>query len=94
LIISGSDNVRLYWNKYFNGAQAVIFVVDSASSEESMKTANAELHKALADPELDDLPLLVLGNHQDKEGARTKEQVRRQIYTFRDHTAAPFDHLR
>jgi hypothetical protein len=62
--------------------------VDSASSEESMKTANAELHKALADPELDDLPLLVLGNHQDKEGARTQEQVRRQIYTFRDHTAA------
>ena len=63
--------------------------MDSASSEESMKTANAELHKALADPELDDLPLLVLGNHQDKEGARTQEQVRRQIYTFRDHTAAP-----
>ena len=63
--------------------------MDSASSEESMKTANAELHKALADPELDDLPLLVLGNHQDKEGARTQEQVRGQIYTFRDHTAAP-----
>ena len=62
--------------------------MDSASSEESMKTANEELHKALADPELDDLPLLVLGNHQDKEGARTKEQVRRPRYTFGDHTTA------
>lgn len=65
----------MYWNKYFCGAQAVIFVIDSAGSKESMETANAELHKALADPELDGLPLLVLGNHQDKEGARSKEQV-------------------
>lgn len=66
----------MYWNKYFTGAQGVIFVVDSTCNDESMKIANAELHKALADPELDDLPLLVLGNHQDKSSARTKEQVR------------------
>lgn len=77
--LGGSDNVRMYWNKYFCGAQAVIFVIDSAGSKESMETANAELHKALADPELDGLPLLVLGNHQDKEGARSKEQITKEL---------------
>lgn len=77
--LGGSDNVRMYWNKYFTGAQGVIFVVDSACNDNDMKTANAELHKALADPELDDLPLLVLGNHQDKPGARTKEQLTNEL---------------
>ena len=72
---TGGDNVRPYWDRYFTGSQGVVFVVNSATSEEDMATANTELHKALADPELDGLPLLVLANYNDKVGARSLSQV-------------------
>ena len=67
--------MRPYWDRYFTGSQGVVFVVNSAASEEEMATANTELHKALADPELDGLPLLVLANYNDIAGARSLSQV-------------------
>ncbi|KAJ8304983.1 hypothetical protein KUTeg_018566, partial [Tegillarca granosa] len=72
--LGGGDTVRPYWDKYYLGAQGVIFVVDSSADEDSYKIASTELHNALADPELDRLPLLVLCNFQDKPGARKQDE--------------------
>jgi signal recognition particle receptor subunit beta len=74
-IFVGGEQVRPYWDKYFGGAEGVIFVVDSSGNDEDLQVTNNELHKALADPELDNLPLMVLCNFSDKEGAKTKEEV-------------------
>lgn len=75
LFNKGGESVRPYWDKYFGGAEGIIFVVDSSASDEDLQLTNNELHKVLADPELDNLPLMVLCNYSDKEGAKSKEEV-------------------
>lgn len=75
LFNKGGEGVRPYWDKYFGGAEGIIFVVDSSASDEDLQLTNNELHKVLADPELDNLPLMVLCNYSDKEGAKSKEEV-------------------
>ncbi|XP_010187000.1 PREDICTED: ADP-ribosylation factor-like protein 15, partial [Mesitornis unicolor] len=65
-----ADNIRKYWSRYYQGSQGVIFVLDSASSEDDLETARNELHSALQHPQLCTLPFLILANHQDKPAAR------------------------
>ncbi|XP_060075854.1 ADP-ribosylation factor-like protein 15 [Ylistrum balloti] len=73
--LGGRESVRPYWDRYYAGAQGIIFVVDSTSSDENLKLASNELHKALGDPVLDDLPLLVLCSYQDKQNAKSPTQI-------------------
>ncbi|KAB0406527.1 hypothetical protein E2I00_018707 [Balaenoptera physalus] len=71
----GADNIRKYWSRYYQGSQGVIFVLDSASSEDDLETARNELHSALQHPQLCTLPFLILANHQDKPAARSVQEV-------------------
>ncbi|XP_067664421.1 ADP-ribosylation factor-like protein 15 [Haliotis asinina] len=73
--LGGGENVRPYWDRYFEGSQGIIFVVDSASSEEDFATAKSELNKALSNQFLRGLPLLILANHQDVEGAKSEAEI-------------------
>lgn len=77
--LGGGEGVRPYWDKYFGGAEGIIFVVDSSASDEDLQLTNNELHKVLADPELDNLPLMVLCNYSDKEGAKSKEELQKVL---------------
>ncbi|KAL6072682.1 hypothetical protein STEG23_003791 [Scotinomys teguina] len=70
----GADNIRKYWSRYYQGSQGVIFVLDSASSEDDLETARNELHSALHHPQLCTLPFLILANHQDKPAARSVQE--------------------
>ncbi|XP_071586776.1 ADP-ribosylation factor-like protein 15 isoform X5 [Heliangelus exortis] len=72
---TGADNIRKYWSRYYQGSQGVIFVLDSASSEDELETARNELHSALQHPQLCTLPFLILANHQDKPAARSVQEV-------------------
>ncbi|XP_042660647.1 ADP-ribosylation factor-like protein 15 isoform X4 [Tyto alba] len=72
---TGADNIRKYWSRYYQGSQGVIFVLDSASSEDDLETARNELHSALQHPQLCTLPFLILANHQDKPAARSVQEV-------------------
>jgi GTPase SAR1 family protein len=71
----GGEKQRPYWKHYYQNAQAVVFVVDSASSDEEMTVSREALHEALSHPALQGLPCLILGNCQDKPGARSTSQV-------------------
>lgn len=73
--MTGADNIRKYWSRYYQGSQGVIFVLDSASSEDDLETARNELHSALQHPQLCTLPFLILANHQDKPAARSVQEV-------------------
>ncbi|MEQ2243095.1 ADP-ribosylation factor-like protein 15 [Ilyodon furcidens] len=73
--LGGADNIKKYWSRYYQGSQGVIFVLDSASSEEDLEAARNELHSALQHPQLCTLPFLILANHQDKPAARAPNQV-------------------
>ncbi|XP_043403354.1 ADP-ribosylation factor-like protein 15 isoform X4 [Chelonia mydas] len=74
LIQPGADTIRKYWSRYYQGSQGVIFVLDSASSEDDLETARNELHSALQHPQLCTLPFLILANHQDKPAARSVQE--------------------
>uniref|UniRef100_A0AC11AUR6 ADP ribosylation factor like GTPase 15 n=1 Tax=Ovis aries TaxID=9940 RepID=A0AC11AUR6_SHEEP len=73
--LGGADNIRKYWSRYYQGSQGVIFVLDSASSEDDLETARNELHSALQHPQLCTLPFLILANHQDKPAARSVQEM-------------------
>ena len=73
--VLGSDKIRPYWKHYFAGAEGVIFVVDSASSEHFLDMAARELKEAMRDPNLTEQPCLILFNCQDKVDSWTKNQV-------------------
>uniref|UniRef100_W5MJ94 ADP-ribosylation factor-like protein 15 n=1 Tax=Lepisosteus oculatus TaxID=7918 RepID=W5MJ94_LEPOC len=73
--LGGADNIKKYWSRYYQGSQGVIFVLDSASSEEDLEIARNELHSALQHPQLCTLPFLILANHQDKPAARSLQEV-------------------
>ncbi|XP_072920503.1 ADP-ribosylation factor-like protein 15 isoform X2 [Hemitrygon akajei] len=72
---TGADNIRKYWSRYYQGSQGVVFVLDSASSEDDLETARNELHSALQHPQLCTLPFLILANHQDKPAARSLQEL-------------------
>ncbi|XDV53918.1 hypothetical protein PO909_022313 [Leuciscus waleckii] len=69
--LGGADSIKKYWSRYYQGSQGVVFVLDSASSEEDLEVARTELHSALQHPQLCTLPFLILANHQDKPAARS-----------------------
>uniref|UniRef100_A0A3P8WT09 ARF like GTPase 15 n=1 Tax=Cynoglossus semilaevis TaxID=244447 RepID=A0A3P8WT09_CYNSE len=77
--LGGANNIKKYWSHYYQGSQGVIFVLDSASSDEDLEAARNELHSALQHPQLCTLPFLILANHQDKPAARTPNQVNRRL---------------
>ncbi|EOA94287.1 ADP-ribosylation factor-like protein 15, partial [Anas platyrhynchos] len=56
VVLKGADNIRKYWSRYYQGSQGVIFVLESAFSEDDLKTARNELHPALQHPQLCTLP--------------------------------------
>ncbi|XP_051785983.1 ADP-ribosylation factor-like protein 15 isoform X3 [Erpetoichthys calabaricus] len=74
---TGADNIKKYWSRYYQGSQGVIFVLDSASSEEDLEIARNELHSALQHPQLCTLPFLILANHQDKPAARSVQEIKK-----------------
>ncbi|XP_030226574.1 ADP-ribosylation factor-like protein 15 isoform X1 [Gadus morhua] len=74
--LGGADNIKKYWSRYYQGSQGVVFVLDSASSDEDLEAARNELHSALQHPQLCTLPFLILANHQDKPAARTPTRSR------------------
>ena len=56
--MGGQDKIRQLWSHYYEGTQALIFVVDSADAER-MDEARQELHKLMEQEELKDAVLLV-----------------------------------
>lgn len=72
---SGADSIKKYWSRYYQGSQGVVFVLDSASSDEDLEAARTELHSALQHPQLCTLPFLILANQQDKPAARSIHEV-------------------
>ncbi|XP_050803094.1 ADP-ribosylation factor-like protein 15 isoform X3 [Gopherus flavomarginatus] len=81
--LGGADTIRKYWSRYYQGSQGVIFVLDSASSEDDLETARNELHSALQHPQLCTLPFLILANHQDKPAARSVQEMKmKQMFKY------------
>ncbi|KAI0670771.1 P-loop containing nucleoside triphosphate hydrolase protein [Trametes maxima] len=72
--VAGQPRYRSIWERYCNGVDAVVFVVDSVDKEK-FETARFELHQLLSQPSLHSVPLLVLGNKNDLEGHATVNEL-------------------
>ncbi|XP_059398457.1 ADP-ribosylation factor-like protein 15 [Carassius carassius] len=63
--LGGAESIKKYWNRYYQGSQGVVFVLNTAASDEEMEASRSELHLAMQHPQLCTLPFLILANHQD-----------------------------
>ena len=62
--LGGHEQVRDLWEEYYAGADAIVFLVDSADPAR-FDEAKSEMDQLLAADELTDVPILVLGNKCD-----------------------------
>eukprot|EP01063_Lacrimia_lanifica_P014483 TRINITY_DN21061_c0_g1_i1.p2 TRINITY_DN21061_c0_g1~~TRINITY_DN21061_c0_g1_i1.p2 ORF type:complete len:184 (+),score=62.77 TRINITY_DN21061_c0_g1_i1:63-614(+) len=72
--VGGQDKLRRLWRNYYEGTDAVVFVVDSADTDR-MVLAKEELHKLLEEPVLERALVLVYANKQDMPTALSTQQV-------------------
>jgi len=72
--VGGQDKIRTLWQHYFQGTNALIFVVDS-NDKERMCEAKEELSKILSDDFMKEAALLVWANKQDLPCAMTATEV-------------------
>ncbi|KAL6059612.1 Arf GTPase arf1 [Balamuthia mandrillaris] len=76
--VGGQDRLRDLWRHYYEGAHAIIFVIDSADSER-FDDAKRELYGALEEESLKDAVLVVFANKQDLEQAATVLEVAERL---------------
>lgn len=62
--IGGQERLRQLWKHYYDGANAIIWVLDS-NDRDRIDIARAELERVLKEPMLANATLLVLCNKQD-----------------------------
>ena len=85
--VGGQEKIRVLWKHYFNGTHGIIYVVDSVDRER-IQEASSELNRILSDSELDDVPLLVLANKQDVDGAMSVAEICNSLnlHSFRNRS--------
>mmetsp|Transcript_107562 Transcript_107562/g.261123 ORF Transcript_107562/g.261123 Transcript_107562/m.261123 type:complete len:184 (-) Transcript_107562:246-797(-) len=72
--IGGQDKLRRLWRYYFEGTDAIVWIVDSVDRDR-MEEAREELAKLMGEDQLRDSKLLVFANKQDAAGAMTPAQI-------------------
>lgn len=76
--LGGQDKIRPLWKHYYNGAQGIIFVVDSSDRSQISK-AKEEFHQVVQAPQLRSCPILIFANKQDIEGAMAADKISEEL---------------
>ncbi|KAG1937371.1 ADP-ribosylation factor-like protein [Pimephales promelas] len=74
---TGAETIKIYWSRYYQGSQGVVFVLNSTASDEEMEASRSELHLAMQHPQLCTLPFLILANHQDSPAAHSVSEIQK-----------------
>merc|ERR1712203_488946 len=72
--VGGQDKIRKLWKHYFQGSNALIFVVDS-TDRDRVQEAREEMMKIINDDEMRAACLLVFANKQDLPNAMTATEL-------------------
>ncbi|XP_034631283.1 ADP-ribosylation factor-like protein 8B isoform X1 [Trachemys scripta elegans] len=72
--IGGQPRFRSMWERYCRGVNAIVYMVDAADREKIEASRN-ELHNLLDKPQLQGIPVLVLGNKRDLTNALDEKQL-------------------
>jgi len=76
--VGGQNKIRPLWRHYYQGTDALIWVVDS-SDNDRLEEAKEELHAVLNDNDLRDAKVLVFANKQDLPNARKCQVLSRDL---------------
>ncbi|RAL49833.1 unnamed protein product [Cuscuta campestris] len=76
--LGGQPGLRSIWEKYYEEAHAVLFVVDAACPSR-FEDAKSALEKVLRHEDLHGAPLLILANKQDLAEAASAEELDRYL---------------
>ncbi|KAL0382345.1 UNVERIFIED_CONTAM: ADP-ribosylation factor-related protein 1 [Sesamum calycinum] len=88
--LGGQAGLRSIWEKYYEEAHAVIYVID-ASCPSRFEDSKSALEKVLRHEDLQGAPLLILANKQDLEDALSVDELAQylefikldeRVYTF------------
>mmetsp|Transcript_22676 Transcript_22676/g.55995 ORF Transcript_22676/g.55995 Transcript_22676/m.55995 type:complete len:182 (-) Transcript_22676:349-894(-) len=72
--LGGHEQVRDLWEEYYAGADAIVFMIDSADRERFAESKQ-ELDELLKHEALGETPLLILGNKDDLQESVGKEPL-------------------
>jgi ADP-ribosylation factor-like protein 8 len=72
--IGGQPRFRTMWERYCRGVNAIVYMVDAAN-QETLGAAKTELHNLLDKPQLQGIPVLVLGNKRDLPNALDEKKL-------------------
>ncbi|XP_077878709.1 ADP-ribosylation factor-like protein 8A isoform X2 [Ictidomys tridecemlineatus] len=76
--IGGQPRFRSMWERYCRGVSAIVYMVDAAD-QEKIEASKNELHNLLDKPQLQGIPVLVLGNKRDLPGALDEKELIEKI---------------
>jgi GTP-binding protein SAR1 len=76
--LGGHETARKIWKDYFPAVDGILFLVDSADAKRFAE-AKEELENILKTPELENIPIAILGNKIDKNGAASEEEIRESL---------------
>ncbi|CAF0792657.1 unnamed protein product [Didymodactylos carnosus] len=62
--VGGQEKIRQLWRHYYQGAEGLMFVIDS-NDHERLEEAKSELNGILNSPDMSHVPLVVIANKQD-----------------------------
>ncbi|KAL9953701.1 hypothetical protein ACROYT_G041156 [Oculina patagonica] len=86
--VGGQRKIRPLWRHYFQNTQGLIFVVDS-SDLERISEARQELFSVMESPEMEKVPVIVIGNKQDLPRALKSHELAQQLCLLQ-HKANPW----
>ncbi|XP_029997881.1 ADP-ribosylation factor-like protein 4D [Sphaeramia orbicularis] len=76
--VGGQEKLRPLWKSYTRRTDGLVFVVDAAETER-IEEAKVELHRIARLAENQGVPMLVLANKQDLEGAMSATEVEKVL---------------
>lgn len=76
--VGGKRPIRTLWKHYYQGTDALIYVVDSTDSERFPDAAD-EIKRVLSHQEMKNVPVLVIANKQDLPTAYKPCEVKKQL---------------
>lgn len=73
--LGGQTSIRSIWNRYYSQCHAVAYVVD-ALDRKNLDEGWEVFNKVLSDPQILDIPLLLLANKQDSPESLSAGEIR------------------